>query len=127
MKNVAVVFTSNNARILKNPDNLNDIQKYPNALINPDLSNVINTAPHHWKVVEGKIVPMDAAERLKRDQVISGSGADNSVRSMQGFGISHTPFWKKPWFLNVCIALVAMSMVYFGHDYVKLLIEKARR
>jgi len=81
-KTQVVVFTSNNARILVNPPNVDEFLGKPNAFINPDLSEVIGTPPHFWKVVDGKIVPMSRPEKLARLKLHAANGVDNRVRAM---------------------------------------------
>jgi hypothetical protein len=78
MDTTLVVFTSNNARVLKNPDLVNFV--YPNSVLNPDLAPVKGIPPHHWrKRIDGKIVPMGPLARHMRDRNIAAHGVDNKV------------------------------------------------
>lgn len=77
-----IVFTPNNCRILKNPENLNIYQHMSNAHINPDLSAVKKIPPHFWKVIEGKIVPMTLVEMSQRENHHTDTGVDNSLRKL---------------------------------------------
>lgn len=74
-----VVFTSNNARILTVEDT-SQYEKWPNAVINPDMSKVRNLPPHYWRLHKGQILPMDAISRVARDGELKG-GAKNTIIS----------------------------------------------
>lgn len=81
MKTKVVVFTSNNARILVNPADLDYWRSREDALIDPDLSAVKAIPPHYWKRGEGgAVLPMDAEERKARDADIAANGADCDTR-----------------------------------------------
>lgn len=64
MKTTVVLFVANTARILVNPES--DYTGVVNAVINPSLTAVKGIPPHFWKLVEGKILPMDETERKER-------------------------------------------------------------
>lgn len=66
MNNKVVIFTDNNARILSNPPNLEELQQLPNAILNPDLSLVKGVAPHLWALKDGKVLPLTKEEQEKR-------------------------------------------------------------
>lgn len=63
-----VVFGDQGARVLKNPENYADLAGQPHVLVDPDLSDVLNTPPHLWRLVEGKIEAV--AEGSKEADVI---------------------------------------------------------
>jgi hypothetical protein len=82
---IVVVFTKNNARVLKNPKNLIEILKRNTCLIDPDLSKVSGMPPHYWKLFKGKtIISMNGKEMRARDADISKVGADNFVHGLDG-------------------------------------------
>lgn len=58
-----VVFTRNNARIIHNPENLDELRANPNCVVDPDLSLVRRLPPHFWKLDGGHVVPMILSER----------------------------------------------------------------
>lgn len=74
-----VLFTSNNARILNNPPNLESFKGFPNAVINPNLSKVHGYPPHHWKLVKNEILPMNEQEMKDRNEDITDLGPDNEA------------------------------------------------
>lgn len=63
---IAVVFTENNARVVKNPSNIEELQTMENVLIDPDLSAVEKTPPHFWVKEGHEIRPMSRHERERR-------------------------------------------------------------
>lgn len=77
-----VVFTTNTCRILKDPANLSEMTKWPNAVVDPDLSQVQGLLPQFWRLSEGNIVPMGPLEIRYRKQVITANGMDNVVRRL---------------------------------------------
>jgi len=77
-----VVFTTNTARILTNPPNLSDMTKWPNAVIEPNLSQVNGLLPQFWRLLDGDIVPMSPLEIRYRKKLITSSGMDNVVRRL---------------------------------------------
>lgn len=83
MEKTVVIFTPNNARIIRNPsaEALESFVKWPNVVIDPDLSKVEGLPPHFWKLVDGEIVPLDAAEQTARQNHIEKFGVDNSTSS----------------------------------------------
>lgn len=60
MKNKVVIFTENNARILVNPEKIEEFDSKPNAFVNPDLSLVKGIEPQFWKYLKGKVSLSDA-------------------------------------------------------------------
>lgn len=84
MEKTVVIFTPTNARIIRNPsdDALAEFIKWPNVVIDPDLSKVSGVAPHYWKLIDGgQIVPMSYNEEVARQAQIESSGIDNSIYS----------------------------------------------
>lgn len=77
-KNKVVIFTPNNARIIVTTEPAK-YRKMPNALLNPDLSNVISVAPQYWKLQNNKVVEMNHPEKLQRDADIRINGANNII------------------------------------------------
>src|ERR1044072_7340853 len=98
MKQTVVIFTTNNARILINPEHPKLLAKRFNVLLDPDLSRVRGVDPHYWKVVKGEIYPMNHFEaELRRDHV-ERFGADNDIEHALTLGRwemrLHSPlFW----------------------------------
>lgn len=82
MKNYAVVFTHNNARLIYAED-LQTLKGYENVVLNPDLGYVRGIAPHFWKFVNGFIMPMDEKEQEERMASIIKSGTQNDVHARQ--------------------------------------------
>lgn len=78
-----VIFTTNTARILKDPANLSEMTKWPNAVINPDLSQVQGLVPQFWRIESGSIVPMNPPEMRYRKQIITANGMDNAIRRLE--------------------------------------------
>lgn len=74
-----ILFTENNTRILQNPDDLAQYRNNPNAIIDPDLSEVVGTPPHLWKLLDGKVVQMHKYEAAKR------------INHIETFGVINTP------------------------------------
>lgn len=73
-----IVFTEDNARVLytDTPDLWADT---PEAVIEPDLKEVTGVAPHFWKLVDGKILPMTDLERAARHDYHSRNVALNII------------------------------------------------
>lgn len=91
MKNVIVVFTKNNARVLVNPE------KFPkdNYILNPDLSLVKGIPPHLWKLnKDGQIIPMKGQEIHNRLVDIEKHGSDNDIKLAQE-NSNHTNWFKR--------------------------------
>jgi hypothetical protein len=82
-----LIFTTNSALVLTNPDNLGDLLQWKNAILDPDLSLVKHTPERYWKYEYNKVVPMEADERQERDRVIASCGEDFTVRPLQEFGV----------------------------------------
>lgn len=75
-----VVFTKNNARILKNPPDWRLMKGRPGVFVNPDLSRVQGVPPHFWAVSAGKIVPMSSYGRRKVVESHKAIGVDNRLQ-----------------------------------------------
>jgi hypothetical protein len=56
---ICVVFGDQGARVLKNPENYAELAGLPHVLVDPDLSDVVNTPPHLWRINGGKIVAVE--------------------------------------------------------------------
>lgn len=65
MKNRVVVFTTNNARTITNPKQLDVFRGKPNCLVNPDFSFVEGIEPHYWESHRTAHIPVQDAVRLK--------------------------------------------------------------
>jgi hypothetical protein len=76
----AVVFTSNNARFVKNHYAIQALKSWPNAIVNPDLNWVKGYPPHLWKLEDSKIMTMNLDERAARELDLKLNGADNVIR-----------------------------------------------
>lgn len=92
-KSQVVVFTKNNARIINNPDSLESYKAFSNSLVDPDLSEVRFFPPHHWKLVDGKVKPMDKLERDARDVDIETNGAQNETWLIREIQKEVCPRW----------------------------------
>lgn len=86
-KNRLVVFTTNNARLLNQPNN-REIATYKNAVLDPDLSKVKGIPPHFWKRDGNVIVPMNDLEQRMRRLDIEKNGVDNEVRRLSNWRIN---------------------------------------
>lgn len=62
MKKLYVLFHNNDA-ILFNNTRPSKMAKGDIVIENPDLQYVTGLSPHYWKLVDGRIFPMNAAER----------------------------------------------------------------
>jgi hypothetical protein len=69
MSDKVIVFQRNNARILHDPENLQDWRSSPNAMVNPDMSLVKGVSPRYWKKGDHNIVqrmsPQETDERKR--------------------------------------------------------------
>lgn len=63
---IAVIFTDNNARIIKNPPNLEYLKTLDNVLINPDMSGVVGIPPHLWAKEGDSIRVLTEEETIER-------------------------------------------------------------
>ena len=103
-----VVFTKNNARIIKS-DKGTLAFKEP-FLVNPDLSSVSGVPPHYWKLLGDVVAPMNALEKGIRDIQLKG-GAVNSVT----YDLTQIKANRSKRFLNVAskvlLSLLALSTV----------------
>lgn len=78
-KDFWVVFTNNNARIVKvNPD---FDRQLPNVK-NPDLSAVKGLPPHLWKLVNNQVVRMTSKECVNRNDEVALTGVDNNTKPL---------------------------------------------
>lgn len=82
MKDFCVIFTDNNARLSKDPQQLKDWHDWPNVFYGLSLSKVQGVAPHFWKLKKGKIVAMNTLERVVRAQEIDHFGVDNELKRL---------------------------------------------
>lgn len=105
MKTV-VIFTANNARILQVEDS-DPYKSMSNALVDPDLKGLRGIPPHHWKLVDGKVVEMTPVEKASRDSHIEKHGADNRVRHLPSKKIQRHRPWEHPVF---CAGLVLAGL-----------------
>lgn len=72
------VFTANNCRLIKGT--AESWKNNPNAVVNPDLSEVKGLPPHFWVLSkDGRILPMQTEDRSARMVHINQHGADNVV------------------------------------------------
>lgn len=61
MKKTYVLFSNNDAVIYNNQRPM--VKKGQVLIENPDLQFVTGVSPHYWKLVDGRIFPMNQAER----------------------------------------------------------------
>jgi len=73
LKTTVVLFTPNTARILVNPENLDNYTALSNAIVNPDLSQVQNVDLHYWKKSGSTVVEMTPEEKTTRDKLIDNT------------------------------------------------------
>lgn len=80
MNNV-VIFTSNNARIIKVTDReLFQYAERTDTAINPDFEALTGHPPHFWKLLPDKSIGLlSGPERKERVLDIEARGADNDV------------------------------------------------
>lgn len=83
MDTKVVVFNNHNARIIINPPSLDQYLGHDNVLINPDLSQVQNLAPHFWKQVGNQVIPMNADEQIASETHHDSNVTDNHVLNIQ--------------------------------------------
>jgi hypothetical protein len=76
-----IVFTTNNARFVEvHPKDIVAFQQsHPGCVVNPDLSKLMGVRPHHWKVVDGKIVEMEDHEKEAVREHHEKHGVDNNI------------------------------------------------
>lgn len=75
-----VVFTTNSVRIIPADQAPKELIKWPNVVINPDLSKVQGLLPQFWKLDNGEVVPMTPKEIRYRKRHIEVNGMDNAIR-----------------------------------------------
>jgi hypothetical protein len=78
-KRKVVVFTKNNARILTNPLAIKVLERWENAVVDPDLSEMRGVPLEFWKLEDGKIVEMTRPEKLVRIAHHTFYGIDNTL------------------------------------------------
>lgn len=66
-KTEVLIFTEHNAKRIWVEDPAPYVGA-ANAVISPDLSLVKGVKPHHWKLKDGKVVPMTEGEKEVRDE-----------------------------------------------------------
>lgn len=80
VKNFVVLFLDYNARIIVNPQNLEEYRKLPNAVVNPDLSRVQGVPPHLWRLSRSKnIMPITGRQAQEREANIRKHGIDKFI------------------------------------------------
>ena len=81
-RNIVVIFTENNARVLINPENVEVYHNLPNAVVNPDLSAVYKVPPHLWELKDGKVVKKGLRDSINRIKHIDKHGSNNNLGSL---------------------------------------------
>lgn len=71
-----VYFTKNNARVIKGAVAWS--KDLPH-LVDPDFTPVKGIAPHYWKIADGKLAPMNVAERALRSLQTADHKTVNTV------------------------------------------------
>jgi hypothetical protein len=122
-KRKVIVFTSNNAGILTNPD-MRPYVGRPNVLIDPDLSKVQGIAPHYWKLSNGNVVPLSPPEKLLRDRHIRLFGLDSDFTSCEKQELSFhravlyvrylIPGWLLGWGIGLLMGALGMKWLTSG-------------
>ena len=101
-----VIFTSNNARILR----VSDVTPYlhrSDCVIDPDLYSMRGIPPHLWILENGKIKELkDPIARNKRERDIETNGADNKTIKENTHYKVPSSFWER--------AGIYASLVLFG-------------
>lgn len=78
MKTKVILFNEDKyALILTNPSE--EILSLPDALINPDLSMVINLSPEYWKLENKQIVPMTEDEMVLRNKDLESETVKSNI------------------------------------------------
>lgn len=91
MKDVVVVLTRNNARIVTNPTDLDKFLGKQNVFVNPNMEDLKGVPPHFWKSQRGRLVPMNALERRLRIRDIEKHGSENWIELIP----LPAPFWTR--------------------------------
>lgn len=78
-----VVFTTNSVRIIPAHQAAKEMTKWPNVVINPDLTKVQGLLPQFWKIDNGEVIPMTSKEIRYRKRHIEKNGMDNAIRPLQ--------------------------------------------
>lgn len=82
MPKTAVIFTSNNARIVYY-DKLEDLKDFSNVIIGANLDHAAGIPPHFWKFQDGVICGMNEQEQAERIDHINTNGLNNDARAKQ--------------------------------------------
>lgn len=77
--NIVVMFTDNNARVLRNPINLEYLKTLDNVLVNPNLSKVTGIPPHLWAKEGDSIRAMSEEESIERHKHHEVHGVLNDI------------------------------------------------
>ena len=103
-----VVFTTNNARIVKHPDHLSLGIYRGVAVKDPDLSQVRGLSPEKWKLVKGKVVPKNMADMALTRRSHELNGVDNLIHHGTSFSVR----WdKRLWAVAILIGAVAVVLI----------------
>lgn len=111
MPDYAVVFTTNNAHVVK--DSVESYSGMPNALINPRLDQVRNQDTAFWKLKNRSVVAMSQKEKIKRLRNIAKHGIDNTLRPLYRFkvySLLHNP---------LLAPILSSSLTYLVLQYVR--------
>lgn len=110
--NQVVVFTKNNARLLRIPDNEpGKYRKWKNAVINPDLSKIGRLPPHLWRLRLGEIVPMNTRQMRKRCYEVQHNRIENDLSRFEYR-------WYQKMIRSKKLYILALSLVCAGLCYV---------
>lgn len=84
MNQSVVIFTTNNARVITdiNDERAMELSYWPNAVLDPNLSQVEGVPPHFWKLIGREILPMGESEKLARIDNINKHGIDNRITNL---------------------------------------------
>lgn len=114
MATPVVVFTTNNARIIKDHPDMEKILATRDCVIDPDLEAVRGIAPHFWKLVDGKVLPMNEREQKARLAHHEAHGVDNDVSPKQkSVAVDSGKSWM-PWYLWAGTAAAAAAAAWYG-------------
>jgi hypothetical protein len=88
--NYAIVFTTNDAVIIKRIKPGQKTNPIFNVVVDPSLEEVKNTPTKYWKLSFGRVVPMNRLEREIRDLHVHVFGKDIRIKRRLRFPINLT-------------------------------------
>lgn len=92
--NYAVVFTVNNAVIVKDIKSTWRYRLMPNALVNPSLSAVAKVPTEAWQIRNGSLAPATHLDRAYRALLGRVFGSDIRPRCIIWYPLVNLSFWQ---------------------------------